>query len=127
FFYFTLVPFYMIAFGELRRWLPILSLSGLFLILNFIFVVIPGYFNYRGWATYQELSQLNITAYVLYYLQAVVPVFAVYAAWRWGGPPVLRIKEKRGVKLLFFGALSAVVAYDVFYSVFNAAEIPLIS
>jgi hypothetical protein len=127
FFYLTLVPFYVVAYGELRRWVPILSLSGLFLILNFIFVVIPGYFNYRGWATYQELSELNLTAYILYYLQAIIPVLSVYTAWRWGGPPVLRIKERRGVKPLFFAVLAAVIAYDVFYTIFNAAEIPLIS
>lgn len=127
FFYLTLIPFYVVAYAELRRWVPILSLSGLFLILNFIFVVIPGYFNYRAWATYQELSELNITAYILYYLQAVIPVLAIYAAWRWGGPPLLRIKEKRGVKPLFFSVLAAVVAYDVFYTLFNAAQIPLLS
>ena len=127
FFYLTLVPFYVFAYWELRRWVPILSLSGLFLIFNFIFIVIPGYFNYRGWATYQEVSQLNITAYALYYMQAVIPVLSVYAAWRWGGPPRLRINEKRGIKPLFFAVLMAVIAYDVFYTVYNAAEIPLIS
>jgi hypothetical protein len=126
-FYATLVPFYVVAYLELRRWVPSLSLSSLFLVLNFIFVVIPGYFNYRGWATYEEASQFSVTAYVLYYLQGVIPVLAIYAAWRWGGPPLIRIHSRKGVKPVFFAALAAVIGYDVIYTVYNAAEIPLIN
>jgi hypothetical protein len=126
-FYLTLVPFYVVVSKVLRPWMPVLSLSGLFLILNFIFVVVPGYFNYRGGVTYDANSEISVTAYVLYYLQALIPPFAFYASWRLSGPPILRVRRRLGVKPIFAVALLAVIAYDVVYIIGNAAQIPLIN
>lgn len=126
-FYGTLIPFYCGVFAVLKRWVPPLSLSGLLLVTNLVFVVVPGYFNYRGGITYEDSSPINTTAYILYFLQAVLPPFAVYASWRLSGPPILRVRKRLGIKPLYVAVLVAVVAYDVAYIVANASQIPLIS
>jgi hypothetical protein len=126
-FYATLVPYYTATYHILKRWVPVLSLSGLFLILNFIFIVVPGYFNYRGGVTYDVNSQINVTAYALYFVQAIIPPLAVYASWRLSGPPVLRVHRRLGIKPIFAGVLIAVIAYDLVYIVANRAQIPLVA
>jgi hypothetical protein len=127
FFYLTLVPFYVASYRVLKRWVPVLSLSGIFLILNFIFVIIPGYFNYRGGILFEADAEINTTAYVLYYLQGLLPPFAIYASWRLSGPPILTVRRRLGVKPIFAGVLLAVIAYDIVYVAYNTAQIPLIS
>ena len=127
FFYLTLLPYYFIVYRVLKRWVPLLSLSGLFLILNFIFIVIPGYFNYRGGVIYDTDSAISATAYILYYLQALIPPFAIYTSWRLSGPPILTVRARPEGKLIFLVALLSVIAYDIAYIVYNAAQIPLIN
>lgn len=127
FFFATLLPYYAGIFQVLKRCVPALSLSALFLVLNFIFVVVPGYFNYRGGILYDATAEIDVTAYVLYYLQALIPPLAVYASWRASGPPVLRVKRRSGIMPIYTVALLAVVAYDIVYIVANASQIPLVS
>lgn len=126
-FYLTLVPLYVVAYKVLKRCVPVLSLSGLFLVLNFVFVIVPGYFNYRGGVIYEPTSPISVTAYVLYYLQAFLAPFAIYASWRLSGPPVLRVRSRQGTGPVYAAILLAVVAYDVLYIAMNASQIPLVS
>ena len=125
-YYFLLISEYLIGLVFLRKMVPILSFSGIYLTLNFIFIIIPGYYLYRGGAIYDDKFSIDTRTYILLLCQGLLAPPAIYAAWRNLPSQKISIEVRKKTKSIYLYLLLIVILYNIFYIASNVDTIPIL-
>lgn len=95
--------------------IPFFCLGNVLVILTYIFVVIPGYINYRGGVLIESYGQINQLVYIIFFLQAFLTPIVTTVAWKLSLPFKVSLKPRKNYRNIFFFFVIIVLFYDVFY------------
>jgi hypothetical protein len=106
--------------------IPPLSLSGISTFLNVFFLIIPGYFIYRGGVELDRASLIDMKVYFLLFFQSLIIPIIGFFVWNTRSKIKLIIKPRKFILITYIFFLLLVVVYDAFYIKTFLNQIPLL-
>jgi hypothetical protein len=98
-----------------RKPVPLWSVTGVFLTLNFIFVLTPGYYIYRGGISFTENTEFRWDVYGLLSVQALAPPLIGGIAWKLRQNLRVHIVPRESMRTVYVLMLVGTCAYCLFY------------
>jgi hypothetical protein len=98
-----------------RKPVPLWSLTGVFLTLNFIFVLTPGYYIYRGGISFEEHPEFRWDVYGLLSVQVLAPPLVAGIAWKLRQTVRVHMVPRESMRSMYVLLLVGTCAYCLFY------------
>jgi hypothetical protein len=98
-----------------RKPVPLWSVTGVFLTLNFIFVLTPGYYIYRGGISFEEKPEFRFDVYGLLAFQVLAPPLIAGVAWTSRQKLRLHMVPQSSMRSMYVLMLVGTCAYCLFY------------
>ena len=126
-YYFILIGEYLIYFYLAGKKIQLskLNLSNIVVLLNLIFIVMPGYINYRGGVLYSELNDIEIRVYLAYFYQAFISPIIIYLTWKYYKVSIYKISADKYYYYYFSLAIVVILLYALIYVMIGAEYMPL--
>ena len=125
------ILFYVIGLGfflytVIKKSVPLLSFTGIYLVLCFIFIYIPGYYLYRGGVLYNYMSKVDNLLFILFLFQICVSNYIANYSWDKKDKLILGIKKRRYAYKVYYILLGFTVLYGISYFLFFYDVLPIL-
>jgi hypothetical protein len=98
-----------------RKPVPLWSVTGVFLTLNYIFVLTPGYYIYRGGISFEENPEFRSDVYGLLSVQVLAPPLIAGIAWKLRQNLRVHMVPRESMRTMYVLMLVGTCAYCLFY------------
>jgi hypothetical protein len=98
-----------------RKPVPLWSVTGVFLTLNFIFILTPGYYIYRGGISFDNNPEFRWDVYGLLSVQVLAPPLIAGIAWKMRQRIRVHLVPRESMRTTYVLMLVGICAYCLFY------------
>lgn len=115
----------LIFYSIYKSKIPTLSLTGIYLRLLLILLIIPGFYLYRGGVGYYDGAPINFLMYNLCLAQILISCICASLAWQKNHAFYINITQRENFNFLLNIFILIVILYTLFYFIYFADRIPI--